>query len=135
MPTPATTASRMIAHRIISLGAINAFIAVAAGAFAAHGLKHNISANNLAIFHTAADYQLAHALGLLLLGLLYKMEPVRPIKISAKLMLTGMIIFSGSLYILALSNIKWLGMITPIGGLCLLASWLIIGVSFFRKNN
>lgn len=129
------TSSRFTASHIISLGAINAFIAVAAGAFGAHGLKHSISANNLAIFHTAADYQMAHALGLLLLGVLYKIKPLPPIKISATLMLAGIMIFSGSLYILALSDIKWLGMITPIGGLCFLAAWAVIGISFLRKNN
>jgi len=128
------SASSSISSRFISLGAINAFIAVAAGAFAAHGLKHSISANNLAIFHTAADYQLAHALGLLLLGILYKIEPMPSIKLSANLMLAGIIIFSGSLYILALSNMKWLGMITPVGGLCFLVAWLTIGVSFLKKN-
>ncbi len=123
------------ASRIIALGAINAFIAVAGGAFAAHGLKHQISTDAIAVFHTAADYQMVHALGLLLLGLLYKTEPVKSIKISATLMLTGIVIFSGSLYILALSGQKWLGMITPIGGLCFLLAWLVLAVSFFGRKN
>lgn len=121
-------------YRIISLAAINALIAVAAGAFAAHGLKHSISPENLAVFHTAADYQMIHALGMLFLGLLYKTEAIRQIKLIATIMLCGIIIFSGSLYILALTNVKWLGMITPVGGLCFLTAWLMLAVVFFKQG-
>ena len=120
--------------KIIFIAALNAFIAVAAGAFAAHGLKHSLSETNLAVFHTAADYQMIHALALLFLGLYTRLDPQRWLKHCAGLMLAGIVLFSGSLYALALSDIRWLGMITPLGGLCFLAGWLYLGVMAWRRS-
>ena len=113
-------------NQFIALGALNAFIAVAAGAFAAHGLKNNLSPESLSVFKTAANYQMMHALGLILIGILSIIAPHKTHDLAGWFMLIGIIIFSGSLYILALSGIKWLGMVTPIGGLCFLIAWLII---------
>ena len=110
----------------VGLGALNAFIAVAAGAFAAHGLKNSLPPESLSVFKTAADYQMMHALGLILIGLLSTIAPHKTHDMAGWFMLTGIIIFSGSLYILSLSGLKWLGMITPVGGLCFLIAWLII---------
>lgn len=116
----------------ISLGAFNAFIAVAAGAFAAHGLKNSLSESYLATFRTAADYQFYHALGLIVIGILLGNEYKQSTLVSGWIMLTGIILFSGSLYTLALTGAKWLGMITPVGGLCFLIAWLTIAISYLR---
>ncbi len=123
-----------MSNRIISIAAINAFIAIAAGAFAAHALKHSLSADYLAVFHTAAYYQLVHALALFGLGILNKMQPASWIKTTATVMTAGIILFSGSLYALALSDIKWLGMITPLGGLCFLFAWLYLAISIHKET-
>lgn len=118
-------------NQFVGLGALNAFIAVAAGAFAAHGLKNSLPPESLSVFKTAADYQMMHALGLILIGILATIAPHKTFDIAGWLMFTGIIIFSGSLYILSLSGLKWLGMITPVGGLCFLIAWLIIAKQAF----
>lgn len=122
-------------HRtIIATGAINAFIATACGAFAAHVLKGKISEHYLGVFHTGADYHMYHALGLILVGLIYMHKPARLLVLSAWLLFAGILLFSGSLYILSVSGITWLGMITPLGGLCLLAAWLLLAISQLHSN-
>ena len=121
-------------NRFVGLGALNAFIAVAAGAFAAHGLKNSITPDSLSVFKTAANYQMMHALGLILIGLLSTINPHKTYNIAGWFMFTGIIIFSGSLYILSLSGIRWLGMITPVGGLCFLIAWLILCKHTFFTN-
>ncbi|MDH5485623.1 MAG: DUF423 domain-containing protein [Gammaproteobacteria bacterium] len=111
-----------MSQRLIALGALNCFLAVALGAFAAHGLQQVVSARALQTFQTGVDYHFMHALGLILIGILAKHWP-RAV-ISGGLMLAGIVLFSGSLYVLSLSGIKALGMITPFGGLCFLGAWL-----------
>jgi len=115
-----------MANLIIPLGALNVFIAVGAGAFAAHGLKNILSPEYLNTFQTAADYQVIHGIGMILIGILnkYKASPYNTI--AATVMFAGIILFSGSLYALTLTGTKWLGIITPFGGSCFLISWLII---------
>jgi uncharacterized membrane protein YgdD (TMEM256/DUF423 family) len=106
----------------LRLAAITGFLAVALGAFGAHALKATFEANGQgAVWQTAAHYHLAHAVVLLVLALRGSVArwPFRLFGI-------GIPIFSGSLYLLAATNIKWLGAITPIGGLCLLAGWLML---------
>ena len=120
-------------HRFIGLGAFNAFIAVAAGAFAAHGLKNTISSSDLVIFKTAVNYQMVHALGLILIGILINNgnnNQNRKQTLAGWFMLTGIIIFSGSLYVLSLTGMRWLGMVTPIGGICFLVAWLLLSVQY-----
>lgn len=119
----------------IAFGAFNAFIAVGAGAFAAHGLKDVLTAEYLAVFKTAADYQMLHGVSLILIGLLNKQNASRYITASALFMLAGIILFSGSLYILAISGIKWLGLITPVGGVFFLVAWLILSFNYFRNRS
>ncbi len=120
---------------IIAAGAFNAFIAVGAGAFAAHGLKNLLSIEYLNTFKTAADYQLMHGVGLILIGLLSKLNPGHYMIAAATFMFAGIILFSGSLYLLTLTDTKWLGMITPIGGIFFLASWLMVGFNYlYRKE-
>ena len=115
-----------MSNLFIGLGALNAFISVSFGAFAAHKLKESLPVDQLAVIHTAADYQLYHALGLILVGLLIQRSDTKCKKRAGWLMLIGIVFFSGSLYTLGLTGIKWLGMITPIGGICFLMAWLIL---------
>jgi len=115
-----------MANLIIPLGALNVFIAVGAGAFAAHGLKNILSPEYLNTFQTAADYQVIHGIGMILIGILNKYKASSYNTIAAAVMFAGITLFSGSLYALTLTGTKWLGIITPFGGSCFLISWLII---------
>ena len=123
-----------ISRYIIPLGALNAFIAVTAGAFAAHGLKNTLSANDLNTFKTAADYQMIHGLGLILIGIMDRIHSKHINIISAIIMFIGILIFSGSLYLLTLTDTRWLGMITPVGGTCFLIAWLMLAVSHISNS-
>ena len=113
----------MNSQTVLRISAIVGFLAVALGAFGAHGLHAVLEKNaRLATWETAVLYHLTHAVVLLIIATL------RPLRAAAFwLMLTGIAIFSGTLYVLALTNVKWLGAITPIGGVCLLAGWLALG--------
>jgi uncharacterized membrane protein YgdD (TMEM256/DUF423 family) len=104
--------------------ALAALAAVALGAFGAHGLKNQLNEAEMAIYRTAVDYHMWHALGLGLIGLLAERYPgSRCLAWAGGLMLAGIVIFSGSLYLLSISGLRWLGMITPIGGLSFMAAW------------
>ncbi len=117
---------------LVILAAINMFIAVAAGAFGAHGLKQVLDADMLAIWHTAVTYQMIHALGMFAIALL--MSKYSPVYLgwAGSAMFVGIVIFSGSLYVLALSSIRILGAITPIGGLAFLAGWLLLAWAAYK---
>lgn len=111
----------------IRLGAICAFLAVALGAFGAHGLKSVVTPEMLEVYKTGVTYHMWHALALLVIGLLCQQSGNTPWLLRAGwLMLVGILLFSGSLYLLVLLQLKWLGMITPFGGLCLLAGWFCL---------
>ena len=116
----------MTDRNLVFAGALNMFIAVGAGAFGSHGLKQMLTPDMLAIWHTAVTYQMAHALGLLLIGLLLRSGFSPRLKTAGWLMLAGIVFFSGSLYILAFTGVKVLGAITPIGGLGFLAAWAVL---------
>ena len=119
----------------ILLGAGNAVLAILLGAFAAHAIQNILSARMLAVFNTAVDYHLYHALGLMVIGLLIHNRPTSKALITAiYLMLFGIIIFCGSLYALSLSGISKLGMITPIGGVALIAAWMFVFIAFFKQE-
>ena len=113
----------MNSQTALRISAIVGFLAVALGAFGAHGLHALLEKNaRLATWETAVLYHLTHSVVLLIIATL------RPLRAAAFwLMLTGIAIFSGTLYVLALTNVKWLGAITPVGGVCLLAGWLALG--------
>jgi len=119
------------AQRFLLLGAINGFLTVTFGAFAAHGLKNLLSPGLLKIFHTGVDYQGLHALALLIVGVLLLHFQQRALVLAGWAFASGIIIFSGSLYLLALTDASWLGAITPIGGTAFLFGWgaLAWGVS------
>jgi|SRR5690606_7563319 uncharacterized membrane protein YgdD (TMEM256/DUF423 family) len=108
------------------------FTGVALGAFAAHGLKQRLSAEYLAVFQTGTQYQLIHALALLAVGLLALQAPGRLVNLAGAAFALGIVLFSGSLYLLTLSGLGKLGMITPLGGLCFLAGWLCLGLAAWK---
>lgn len=114
----------------IRLSAILAGLAVAAGAFGAHALKEHLTPDMLAIFETAARYQMYHALALLAVGVLdAALGPCRTRRAAGWCFVVGVLIFSGSLYGLSLSGIRWLGAITPIGGAAFLLGWVLLAAS------
>jgi uncharacterized membrane protein YgdD (TMEM256/DUF423 family) len=115
------------------LGAVNGFLAVAAGAFAAHGLQGQIEERAFHAFQTGAEYQGLHALTLLAVGLLRRSGGPAPwLDAAGWCLLAGILLFSGSLYALSLSGYRGLGMITPFGGLLLLAGWLCLAAASLR---
>ncbi|MBL4743900.1 MAG: DUF423 domain-containing protein [Cycloclasticus sp.] len=118
----------------IPLGALSAFLAVAFGAFGAHALKASLSPYSLGVYHTAVDYHMWHAIGLLIIGVLQQQNSSNLLCKAGWFMFAGIIIFSGSLYALSLSGIKLLGAITPVGGVCLLIAWLLLAYSFIKSN-
>jgi uncharacterized membrane protein YgdD (TMEM256/DUF423 family) len=115
-------------------GAISAFIGVAAGAFGAHGLKNSLSAEMLAIFETGVRYQMYHAFALLAVAWAHSRFPGSIVTTSGWLFIIGTIIFSGSLYALSLTETRWLGAITPIGGLAFLGGWLCLAYAALKAN-
>lgn len=114
------------------LGAASAFIAVALGAFAAHGLKARLGADLLAAFETGVRYQMFHALALLAVAWAWTRWPGALVAASGWLFVAGTLLFSGSLYVLALSGVRALGIVTPFGGLAFLAGWLCLAWTAIR---
>jgi len=117
----------------IAAGAAMAFLGVTAGSFAAHGLRGRLDDGMLTVFQTGAHYQQIHALGLILVGLLL-LGPQRNgwIRASGWLLLAGIVLFSFSLYLLAMTGISALGLITPFGGLGFLAAWVCLAIGAWR---
>lgn len=110
------------------IGALFAFMAVAAGAFGAHGLRGRLDADLLAVFETGARYQMYHALGLLGVSFACTQWPGKLIHVGGGLLAVGSLCFSGSLYLLSLTGVKILGAITPIGGVLALLGWLCLAI-------
>jgi uncharacterized membrane protein YgdD (TMEM256/DUF423 family) len=111
-----------------SLGALSGFVSVAAGAFGAHALRARLPADLLAVFETGARYQMYHALALLAVAWAAGRWAGPLVTWAGWLFVAGTLLFSGSLYVLALSGVRWLGAITPLGGVCFLAGWLCLGL-------
>ena len=121
-------------------GAILAALSVVLGAFGAHALKQVLSEKSLATFETGVRYQIYHAFALLVAGILYKEFPNKFVQISGRLFILGIILFSGSLYGLAALELtaqvglRWIGAITPLGGLCFILGWVLLAVGFSKKS-
>ncbi|MEJ2471115.1 MAG: DUF423 domain-containing protein [Desulfuromonadales bacterium] len=114
-------------------GSCSAFLGVALGAFGAHGLKTRIAPELLKTWETAVFYQLVHALGLLLIGILCHLLSDPPlIRQAGWALLVGTLLFSGSLYVLVLTGIKPLGLITPFGGIAFLVGWLLVAIAAIK---
>lgn len=116
----------MTTKTILIIGALLGGLGVMIGAFGAHGLQKMLEATNrTATFETAVKYQMYHALAMLLIGILmYQFPQATGLKLSGLFFLIGILIFSGSLYILCLTGVRWMGAITPIGGLFMIAGWV-----------
>lgn len=113
-----------------ALGAVSGFISVAAGAFAAHALRSRLTPEYLAVFETAARYQMYHALALLAVAWATTRGSGSTAQWAGWLFVVGTVLFSGSLYALALTGTRWLGAITPLGGVAFLAGWLCLALSW-----
>jgi uncharacterized membrane protein YgdD (TMEM256/DUF423 family) len=118
----------------VMLAAFFGFTGVGLGAFAAHGLKDRLSTEYLAIFHTGVTYQLVHTLALLGVALLATQIPGRLITWAGVSFAIGILLFSGSLYLLTLTGVSKLGIVTPFGGLAFLVGWLCLGLAAWRLS-
>jgi uncharacterized membrane protein YgdD (TMEM256/DUF423 family) len=119
----------------IPIGAIFAFLAVALGAFGAHSLKGHIDPYLLEVYQTGVQYHMAHALGLILLGTIVELRGInRAYRWSGIAMAAGIVLFSGSLYLMAITGIRWLGMVTPIGGVLFLAAWVLMAAAAWERH-
>jgi uncharacterized membrane protein YgdD (TMEM256/DUF423 family) len=124
--------------RFLIIAALLGALSVALGAFAAHGLKTIITADVLQIFETAVKYQMYHSLALLAAGILMQQSGAKQLKWAANFFITGIILFSGSLYLLCYIKHHqiaaiWVGAVTPFGGLCFIAGWMFLAVGVSRK--
>ncbi len=118
------------------LGGFNAVLVVLFGAFGAHALKVRLSAEMLAIYQTGVHYHLFHAMGLIAVGLVATQIPASAyLKWSGWLMLAGIVLFSGSLYALSVSGLRWLGMVTPFGGISFILSWTLFVMAVLKASS
>jgi uncharacterized membrane protein YgdD (TMEM256/DUF423 family) len=117
-----------------ALGAVAGFIGVALGAFAAHGLKSRLDANLLATFEIGVRYHMYHALALLGVAWACTRWPGALTNAAGWLFVAGIVVFSGSLYVLALTGVRWLGAVTPLGGLAFLAGWICLAWAALKSS-
>lgn len=123
-----------MAKLFIVLGSLSAFLAVALGAFGAHGLKSKLSKEMFSIYETAVNYHIIHALALIMVGILAKwLSDFGYLNWSGWLFLAGTVIFSGSLYVLSVTGIRQFGAITPIGGVSFLIGWLLLALVAWKQ--
>lgn len=131
---PASPSGSSLAARYGMIGAVLGFVGVAAGAFGAHGLRARLSPVLLQVFETAVRYQLVHALVLVVAALALERGGSRPFAVACALFVAGTVLFSGSLYALALAGAPAWGMVTPLGGVCLLGGWVALAAGFARRG-
>lgn len=121
------------ARLFLFLGAVFAALAVVLGAFGAHALKTRLPANLLEVYHTAVQYHFWHALGLLAVGIaLQQLPDAGWLRAAGWLLTVGVVLFCGSLYLLALTNVRWLGAVTPLGGTAFILGWLAFAIAILR---
>ncbi|MFS0870082.1 DUF423 domain-containing protein [Paenibacillus xylanilyticus] len=119
----------------MTIGAVLTMLSVAIGAFGAHMLKERIGADAIAVYETGVQYHMIHALALLIVGLTAgQLGASSKLKWAARLLFIGIIVFSGSLYVLSITDIKVLGAITPIGGVAFIAGWLFFAVDVWQRG-
>ena len=127
--------------RFAGTGALLGALAVALGAFGAHGLKQIVPAETVQVFQTGVQYQMYHAIALLITGLAYEKCSQKTARIAGNLFITGIILFSGSLYLLTFSKaaeasfLDRAGLITPLGGICFIAGWLFLFFALLKNKN
>ena len=125
----------MSARPVLTVAAVLMFVAVGCGAFGAHALRARLAPDMLAVWQTAGQYHAWHALGLLAIGLLLLHGPERSLLgVAAWLLVAGIVLFSGSLYAMALTDIRGLGAITPFGGVAFLAGWVVLAWACWRSR-
>ncbi len=124
----------MNSRAALLIAALSGGFTVAIGAFAAHGLKGNITPYLLQVFEKGVQYQAWHTLALFMCAILMRIQPSKAVSYAAILFTLGIFCFSGSLYMLALTGIKWFGPITPLGGLCFIFGWIALAVSALRST-
>ncbi|MGB0722135.1 MAG: DUF423 domain-containing protein [Gammaproteobacteria bacterium] len=130
-----TMVTSFSARLFMTLGALNGAIAVAMGAFGAHGLRGRIDERLFAAYQTGAHYHLVHALALVVVGLLLFYRPVGIAgRLAAWSMVVGMVLFSGSLYLMAITGTRWLGAITPLGGTALILAWVALATAAWKAR-
>ena len=127
-----TTQDKQMGKVFLALGAASSLVAVSAGAFGAHALKNRLSAYHLDVFETGARYQMYHALALILISLIIQQRTSGWFVAAGWSMVAGTLVFSGSLYTLALSGLKWLGAITPLGGLAFIVGWALLAIGALK---
>jgi uncharacterized membrane protein YgdD (TMEM256/DUF423 family) len=115
------------------IGSVCAFLSVAAGAFGAHALKGVLEPDRLAVYETAAKYQMYHALALLMIGWQMHQTLDAGLMRAGWLFIVGIVLFSGSLYVVAMLDVHWAGTITPLGGLAFLGGWAAVALSGWRR--
>ena len=125
---------RSPSQKFLMIGAILAGAGVAAGAFGAHALKEILDAPMLQVFETATRYLMYHAFGLCIVSLAMDRYPEQRLEKSGWLFLIGILLFSGSLYAVSLAGIRWLGAITPVGGLTFIVGWILLGWGVWRNS-
>jgi uncharacterized membrane protein YgdD (TMEM256/DUF423 family) len=123
---------RSSAQRFLAFGSILAGLGVAAGAFGAHALKEILDAPMLQVFETATRYVMYHAFGLCIVSWAIDRYPEQRLEKSGWLFLIGILLFSGSLYVVSLAGIRWVGAVTPIGGLAFMTGWLLLAWGVWR---
>lgn len=122
-----------MARLFVALGAVSGLISVALGAMAAHSLKGRLSEYHLGIFETGAKYQMYHALLLVLIGFLAQSKPTGTLTAAGWLTVAGTLLFSGSLYVLAVTDIRWLGAVTPLGGTAFMIGWGLLAYTAVKS--
>jgi len=115
-------------------GSIMMAISIGLGAFGAHGLKKVISPEILEIFHTGVEYQFYHAIGLFCVAFVAYFTQSNQVKLAGYLMIVGTFLFSGSLYIMTLTGVKWFGAITPFGGMSYIVAWIMLALSIRKAS-
>jgi len=129
-------ASNSTALTWLAIGAITLCLAVLIGAFGAHGLKEMISTTRMVTYQTAVQYHFYHGFGILFVSVLMLNLPnLTALRWVARLLLTGTVLFSGSLYALSLTGVGWLGAITPLGGLLFIGAWSLLAISLFQLKS
>ncbi len=122
-----------MARWFVMLAACSGFLAVALGAFGAHALKNRLDEYALSVYQTAVQYQFYHSLALLAVGLLCLSLPhSRLLMVSGWAFVVGIVIFSGSLFLLSFTGLRWLGAVTPLGGVALMLGWLLLLLAAWR---
>jgi uncharacterized membrane protein YgdD (TMEM256/DUF423 family) len=122
-----------LAKLFLFTGSLNALLVIVLGAFGAHALKARLTSDMLATYQTGIQYHFYHAVGLMMIGLIALHVPASGyLKWSGWLMLAGILLFSGSLYLLSVSGIRWLGAITPIGGTAFILAWALLAIGVLK---